>query len=84
MKAQVVAPVAVVERARDWPAARFAVPLAAAPVMVTAGNGVMAKLEPVGQDWMKPAARVKTERIPSGVSKADGMAADFEAVLMKV
>lgn len=52
--------------------------------MVRAGNGVMARLEPAGQDWMKPAARVKTLRMPRGVSKAEGMAAAFEATRMKV
>lgn len=58
---------------------------AAAPaVMVNGANGVMAKLDPDGQEEMKPAARVKTARIPSGVSKADGMAACLDAVRMKV
>lgn len=59
--------------------------VACAPgAMVRAENGVMARLEPLGQDVMKPAASVKTERIPRGVSKAEGMAAALEAVRMKV
>lgn len=49
-----------------------------------AGKGVMARLEPEGQDDMNAEARVKTERTPRGVSKAEGMAADFVAVRMKV
>jgi len=52
--------------------------------MVRAGKGVMARLEPAGHEEMKPAARVKTARIPSGVSNAEGMAATLEAVRMKV
>lgn len=44
----------------------------------------MARLEPSGQESMKPAARVKTERIPRGVSKAEGTAATLEAVRMNV
>ena len=47
-------------------------------------KGVMARLEPVGQDEMKDAARVNTERIPKGVSKAEGTAAALEAVRMNV
>jgi hypothetical protein len=57
---------------------------AAPAVMVNAGKGVMAKLDPDGQEEMKPAASVKTARIPRGVSNADGMAACLEAVRMKV
>jgi hypothetical protein len=45
---------------------------------------MMARLEPEGQDDMNAEARVKTERTPRGVSKAEGMAADFVAVRMKV
>jgi hypothetical protein len=52
--------------------------------MVTAGKGVIAKFEPEGHEEMKPAARVKTDRIPSGVSKGDGTAAAFEATRMNV
>jgi len=82
-----VAPVAVVLTWTVVPAA--IVPLAedagAAPaVMVNAGNGVIAKFDPDGQEEMNPAARVKTARIPRGVSKADGMAACLAAVRMKV
>ena len=44
----------------------------------------MARLEPEGQDDMNAEASVKTERTPRGVSKAEGMAADFVAVRMKV
>jgi hypothetical protein len=53
-------------------------------VMVMAGKGWIARLDPEGQEVMKPAARVKTDRTPSGVSKAEGMAADLEAVRMNV
>lgn len=52
--------------------------------MVRAGNGVMARLEPDGQESMKPAAREKTARIPRGVSKAEGIAAAWEAIRMNV
>lgn len=51
--------------------------------MVAAGKGVMARLDPCGQDAMKGAARLKTDRIPRGVSNADGMATTFVAVRMK-
>lgn len=83
-----MAPVAVVASWIEVPAAM--VPLAedagaeAPGAKVKAANGVMARLDPDGQDEIKPAARVKTARIPRGVSKADGMAACFEAVRMKV
>jgi hypothetical protein len=53
-------------------------------VIVSAENGVTARLDPVGQEEMKPAARLKTARIPRGVSKADGIAAAFDAVRIKV
>ena len=46
----------------------------AGEVMLSEEKGVMTRLEPVGHDEMNPAARVKTERIPSGVSKAEGTA----------
>lgn len=53
-------------------------------VRATEGKGVTARLEPVGHEAMKPAARVKTERTPRGVSKAEGMAVILEAARMKV
>jgi len=52
--------------------------------MVAAGKGVMARLDPCGQDAMKGAAREKTDRIPRGVSKAEGIAITLVAVRMKV
>lgn len=80
-----VAPVAVVLTWTEVPAAIVPAADAGAPaVMDKAENGVMAKLDPDGQEEMKPAARVKTPRMPSGVSKADGIAAVLEAVRMKV
>lgn len=78
---QNAAPVPVLVRARFVPAATA---VGAAPVMVMVAKGVMARLLPVGQESMKPAAREKTLRIPSGVSKADGTAAALLAVRMKV
>ena len=87
-KAHELAPVAVVVTATEVPAA--IVPFAEAAgavapgVIVNAANGVIAKFDPEGQDEMKPAARVKTARMPRGVSKAEGIAACFEAVRMKV
>ncbi len=57
---------------------------AAPPVKVSAGKGVTARFEPDGQEEMKPAARVKTARMPRGVSNADGIAAALDAVLIKV
>lgn len=86
-KAQLVPPVAAVVTWTAVPAAitPFVAAGAAAPAaMVRAGNGVIARLDPVGQEEMNPAARVKTARMPRGVSKADGIAAAFEAVRMKV
>jgi hypothetical protein len=62
----------------------FVVAEAAPGVIVSAGNGVTARLDPVGQEEMKPAARLKTARMPRGVSKADGIAAAFDAVRIKV
>lgn len=60
-------------------------PTDAAPgVKVNAGNGAMAKFDPTGQEERKPSARVKTARMPSGVSNADGIAADLEAVRINV
>lgn len=56
----------------------------AGEVMVTGGKGVMARLEPSGHEEMNPAARLKTERIPSGVSKGDGTAMTCEAVRTNV
>ena len=53
-------------------------------VMVSAGNGVTARLDPVGQEEINPAARVKRARMPRGVSKADGIAAAFDAVRINV
>lgn len=53
-------------------------------VMVMEGLAFIFKFEPVGQEAMKPAARVKTFFGPRGVSKADGTAAILEAVRMKV
>jgi hypothetical protein len=82
--AQLVAPVAVEVTAKLVPAAMVAGGAAAPAVIVRAGKGVIARLEPAGQDEMKPAARVKTARMPRGVSNAEGMAAAFEAVRMKV
>jgi hypothetical protein len=82
--AQDVAPVAVDVSWTELPAAGAGAPAAAGVVMVRAGKGVMARFEPCGQDSMKPAARVKTLRIPRGVSKAEGMAMAFAAVRMKV
>ena len=85
--AQFVAPVAVVVSCRLLPAGMTPLTAAGAVVPVVwvrAAKGVMARLEPVGQDEMKPAARVKTPRIPSGVSNAEGMAAAFDAVRMNV
>lgn len=83
VNAQNVAPVAVLLSAKLWPAVKVAVALTPAPI-VRAGNAVMARLEPEGQDEMNPAARVKTLRTPRGVSKGDGMAAALEAMRMKV
>lgn len=80
--AQPVAPVAVDESWTVDPA--VTAPAGAPAVMVRAGKGVMARLEPAGQEEMKPAARVKTARIPSGVSNADGIAATLDAVRMNV
>ena len=45
---------------------------------------MIARFEPVGQVEMNPAARPKIERIPRGVSKAEGTAADLEATRMNV
>lgn len=53
-------------------------------VSVAAGNAVMARLEPCGQDAMKGAAREKTDLIPRGVSNADGIAVTLVAARMKV
>lgn len=50
VKAHWVAPVAVLAKLMVVPAAAGAVPLVAAPAMVKAGKGVIAKLAPVGQD----------------------------------
>jgi len=81
-----VAPVAIVLTWIEVPAAIVPLaPSAGAPTVKVKGeNGVTARLDPDGQEEMNPAARVKTPRIPSGVSKADGMAAVLEAVRMKV
>jgi hypothetical protein len=57
---------------------------AAAGATVMVGNGVIARLDPWGQDSINPAARVNTERTPSGVSNADGIALTLLAVRMKV
>jgi hypothetical protein len=62
----------------------FIVAEAVPGVIVSAGNGVTARLDPVGQEEMKPAARLKTARMPRGVSKADGIAAALDAVRIKV
>lgn len=81
--AHAIAPVAAEDNCTEAPAATFA--WAGAPaVMVRAGKGVIAKLEPDGHEEMKPAAREKTARMPRGVSKGPGMAAALEAVRMKV
>jgi len=53
-------------------------------VIVIGGLAAMLRFEPVGQEVMKPAARVKTFWTPRGVSKADGTAAMFDTVRMKV
>ena len=87
MNAQNVAPEeAVLDKARLFPATKLAVafPPAAPPAAVKAGNAVIARLDPLGHDEMKPAARVKTLRMPRGVSNAEGMAAAFDATRMKV
>ena len=52
--------------------------------MVAAGKAVIARLDPCGQEAMNGAAREKTERMPSGVSNADGMATTLLAARMKV
>jgi hypothetical protein len=82
VKLQKVAPVALVASFSTVPD-RIGAP-APGEVMVAVGKGWMARLEPSGQDSMKEDARVKTERTPSGVSKADGMAAALLTVRMKV
>lgn len=82
--AQDVAPVAGLLTAKLVPAVITAGRAEAPAVMVNAGNGVIARLEPAGQEEMKPAASVNTARMPRGVSNADGMAAALEAVRMNV
>jgi hypothetical protein len=52
--------------------------------IVSAGKGVMRRFDPEGHDLMNPAARVKTARMPRGVSKGEGTAATLEAVRMNV
>jgi hypothetical protein len=81
-----VAPVAVVVRVNLVPAPMPAVPLEAAPVgaIVSVGKAVILRFEFVGQELMRGAASEKTERTPSGVSNADGMAAALEAMRMNV
>lgn len=79
-----VAPVAAVVTGMLVPAGIVAGRAAVPAVRVRAGKGVMAKLAPAGQLEMKPAARVKTARIPSGVSNALGMAVALDAVRMNV
>lgn len=71
VKAQKLAPDADVLSCKVTP---MATAFAAGEDMVMGGNGVMARFEPVGQESMKPAARVKTLRIPRGVSNALGTA----------
>lgn len=75
-----MAPVAVV---LTWSLASALIS-AAAVVLVIAGKALIWRFEPVGQEVMKPAAREKTLRTPRGVSKAEGTAADLDAVRMKV
>jgi hypothetical protein len=81
VNAQNVPPAACVLSWTDAPATAAAL---TSPLMETATKGVTARLEPVGHEEMKPAASVNTERMPRGVSKAEGTAATFEAVRMKV
>lgn len=52
--------------------------------IVIAGKGVIARLLLCGHELMNAAARVKTERTPRGVSKAEGIAALLVAVRIKV
>lgn len=82
MNAHAVAPAAVDFSVSDCPAARDW--FGDVEFMVMAGNGVIARLEPAGQELMKALASVKTERTPRGVSKAEGMACALVAVRMKV
>ena len=51
---------------------------------MSVGKGVILRLEPSGQELMKPAAREKTARMSRGVSKAAGMAMALDAVRMRV
>ena len=53
-------------------------------VIVMGGLAIMLRFEPVGQEVMKPAARVKTFMTSRGVSNADGTAAIFDTVRIKV
>lgn len=53
-------------------------------VMLRGANGVMARLDPEGHDEINPAARVNTDRIPRGVSKAEGTAATCDAARTNV
>jgi hypothetical protein len=80
VKAQKTAPVPVVDNWRVSPAI-IAVALL---LMVRVGNGVMLRFETAGHEVMKADAKVKTVRTPSGVSKADGTAALFEAIRINV
>jgi len=56
----------------------------AAVVEVTAGKGLMTRLLPAGQEVMNGAAREKTARTPSGVSKGFGTAATFDKTRINV
>lgn len=80
VNAQNVAPEAVV---LNWRTSSALIPEAEF-VIVIEGFAAILRFEPVGQDVMKPAARVKTFFTSSGVSKADGTAATLEAARMKV
>lgn len=53
-------------------------------ISASAGNAVILRLDPSGQDEIRGAASEKTDRTPSGVSKAEGMAAVLASVLIKV
>lgn len=74
---QKVTPVAVVVIARLVPATAAN---GVVSVTVIGAKGVIVRLDPVGQESMKPTARVKTLRTPRGVSKVGGTAAALLAM----
>lgn len=51
---------------------------------MSGGNGVIFRFDPSGQEDIRGAASENTERTPRGVSNAEGMAADFERVRIRV